>query len=196
MWHDCHNCHNCHNSIAIIWLKVRGSIACTWLSIFTIFMKYNCHKCEKCHNCHSCHGRCVTFFTSQRWPTVSGLTGWKEAILSGKQSKEAERALNFAHNCAHSLGSETPVKSLGNFFGKISKNNPAPPFWMRRLHFCPRFLNFFCTQPHTISHPTSWNLLWSRGKVELVNYLRFHLSPDHTGIGARFQVVSRNVAEL
>ena len=89
----------------------------------------------------------MTFFTSQRWPTVSGLTGWKEAILSGKQSKEAERALNFAHNCAHSLGSETPVKSLGNFFGKISKNNPAPPFWMRWLYFCPRFLNFFALSP-------------------------------------------------
>ena len=163
MWHNCHNCHNCHNSIAIIWLKVRGSIACTWLSIFTIFMKYNCHKCEKCHNCHSCHGRCVTFFTSQRWPTVSGLTGWKEAILSGKQSKEAERALNFAHNCAHSLASESVVKSLGNFLKSFLKT-------IQRLFSgcegCTFVQDFFCT--HTITHPTTWNLLWL--KVEKWNW--------------------------
>ena len=85
---------------------------------------------------------------------------------------------SFAHNCTHSLARLSPVKRFGQICEQFS--NAAPSIGMRRLYFCPRFLNFFCTRPHTITHPTSWNLMieWTSGIGELFEVCL----PDHTWI--------------
>ena len=115
-----------------------------------------------------CHSPYVTFVTSVKGDTLcQGCdTGRKEAIVSGNSSRGI-KLLNFAHNCKQSLASGSAVKSFLPVFKKFSKNNAG----CAACTFSQLFA-FFSRTRSLIQKPGT---LWLSGKLELMNYLRFHL---------------------